>query len=301
MAGDVAFITEQEQYRAAARSRAWMRLRGGLGFYSMALLLTVFFFGPFLWTILSSLKSPQEIVTFPPTFLPEEWRWGNYARTWTMVPFLTFYTNSIIVTGLAVVGQVISATLVAYGFARFRFPGRDWLFMVVLATLIVPWEVTIVPSFLLFRELGWLDTLFPLWVPSWFGGGAFYIFLMRQFFLTIPREFDEAAKIDGANSFQTLWQVLLPLLRPAATTVAILSFLQHWNEFIQPLIYLNTPTNFTVSLGLRYFQTSPMDPGEPREHLLMAGTVIGIIPCIVLFFAAQRYFVRGIVMSGLKG
>jgi multiple sugar transport system permease protein len=190
---------------------------------------------------------------------------------------------------------------VAYGFGRFRFPGRDMLFMLVLATLIVPWEVTIVPSFLLFRELGMLDTLTPLWLPSWFGGGAFYIFLLRQFFLSLPREFDEAARIDGANSFQTLVMVLLPLMRPAMITVAILSFLQHWNEFIQPLIYLNTPTNFTVSLGLRYFQTAPTDGSEPKEHLLMAGTVIGSIPCVLLFFAAQRYFVRGVVMSGLKG
>jgi ABC-type glycerol-3-phosphate transport system permease component len=301
MAGNVATLSEQEQARAAHRRGMAARLQRNVVFYACALLLTFFFFGPFLWTVTSSFKSAQEIVTFPPTFLPERWRWENYARTWHMVPFLTFYTNSIIVAGLAVLGQVISATLVAYGFARFRFPLRGVLFMLVLATLIVPWEVTIIPSFLLWKQFGLLDTLYPLWAPSWFGGGAFYIFLLRQFFLTLPREFDEAAKIDGANSLQTLWLVLLPLMRPAMTTVAILSFLQHWNEFIQPLIYLNTPTNFTVSLGLRYFQTSPMDPGEPREHLLMAGTVIGAIPCVILFFAAQRYFVRGIVMSGLKG
>ncbi|MCC6628196.1 MAG: carbohydrate ABC transporter permease [Chloroflexi bacterium] len=301
MAGNVATLSEQDQVRSSTRAKQWLRLRGGAGFYGMALLLTVFFFGPFLWTVLSSLKSPQEIVTFPPTFLPEEWRWQNYSRAWNMVPFATFYLNSIIVCVLAVVGQVISATLVAFGFARFRFPGRNMLFTLVLATLIVPWEVTIVPSFLLWKQFGQLDTLVPLWLPAWFGGGAFYIFLLRQFFLTLPREFDEAAKIDGASSIQTLWLVLLPLMRPAMTTVAILSFLQHWQEFIQPLIYLNTPTNFTVSLGLRYFQTAPTDGSEPKEHLLMAGTIIAAIPCIILFFAAQRYFVRGIVMSGIKG
>jgi multiple sugar transport system permease protein len=301
MAGNVATLAEQDQVRSSARAKQWTRLRGGTGFYALALLLTVFFFGPFLWTVLSSLKTPQEIVTYPPTFLPEAWQWNNYVRAWNMVPFATFYTNSIIVCVLAVTGQVISATLVAYGFARFRFPGRGILFTLVLATLIVPWEVTIVPSFLLWKQLGQLDTLVPLWLPAWFGGGAFYIFLLRQFFLTLPREFDEAAKIDGASSLQTLWLVLLPLMRPAMTTVAILSFLQHWQEFIQPLIYLNTPTNFTVSLGLRYFQTAPTDGSEPKEHLLMAGTVIAAIPCVILFFAAQRYFVRGIVMSGIKG
>jgi multiple sugar transport system permease protein len=301
MAGNVATLDKQTQASVATRRRLLSRLGGGLVFYVVALILSVFFMGPFVWTLLSSLKSPQEIITYPPTLFPEVWRFSNYARAWTMVPFLSFYTNSVIVTVLAVVGQTFSATLVAYGFARFRFPGRGVLFALVLATLIVPWEVTIVPSFLLFKWLGWLDSLWPLIVPHWFGGGPFFIFLLRQFFLTIPREFDEAAKIDGANSFRILWEILAPLCRPALTTVAIFAFLNHWNEFIQPLIFLNSPDKFTVSLGLRYFQSTPGDPGEPKEHLLMAGTVIGAVPCVVLFFAAQRYFVRGIVLSGLKG
>jgi ABC-type glycerol-3-phosphate transport system permease component len=277
------------------------RLRGGLLFYAAAGLLTLFFLGPFVWTLISSLKAPSEITTYPPVFIPAQLHFDNYAVAWTKVPFLTFYLNSAIVTVLAVTGQLVSATLVAYGFARFRFPLRDALFMLVIATLIVPWEVTIVPSFILYRWLGWLDTLKPLIVPFWFGGSPLYIFLLRQFFMSIPREFDEAAEIDGASSLRILWQVLVPLSLPALTTVAIFSFLQHWNEFIQPLIFLNSPENFTVSLGLRYFQTAPTDPGEPKEHLLMAAAVIASIPCILLFFAAQRFFVRGIVMSGLKG
>jgi len=277
------------------------RLRGQILFYLAAAILTLFFFGPFFWTLTSSLKAPAEITTYPPVFVPEELRFGNYVRAWTRVPFLTFYTNSLIVTVMAVSGQVLSATLVAYGFARFQFPFRNTLFMLVIATLIVPWEVTIVPSFLLYKWLGWLDTLKPLIVPSWFGGSPLYIFLLRQFFMTIPRDLDEAAEMDGANSFRILWQILVPLCLPAITTVAIFSFLQHWNEFIQPLIFLNSEQNYTVSLGLRLFQTSPSDPGEPKEHLLMAATVIATIPCILLFFAAQRFFVRGIVMSGIKG
>lgn len=277
------------------------RIRSMVVFYLVAGLLTFFFLGPFLWTVVSSLKAPDEITTYPPVFVPHELRFQNYARAWTKVPFLQFYINSIIVTGLAVTGQVLSACLIAYGFARFQFPLRNTLFMLVIATIIVPWEVTIVPSFLLYKWLGWLDTLKPLIVPSWFGGSPLYIFLLRQFFLSIPRELDEAAAMDGANSFRILWQILVPLCMPALTTVAIFSFLQHWNEFIQPLIFLNTETNFTVSLGLRLFQTTPSDPGEPREHLLMAAAVIGSIPCILLFLAAQRFFVRGIVMTGIKG
>lgn len=269
--------------------------------YIAAGVLTLFFIGPFLWTVISSLKQPSEITTYPPVFIPSQLRLDNYLTAWTKVPFLTFYMNSATVTVLAVTGQVISATLVAYGFARFQFPFRNALFMLVIATLIVPWEVTIVPSFLLYRWLGWLDTLKPLIVPFWFGGSPLYIFLLRQFLMTIPREFDEAAEIDGANSFRVLTQILVPLSVPALTTVAIFSFLQHWNEFIQPLIFLNSPENFTVSLGLRYFQTTPTDPGEPKEHLLMAAAVIASIPCIILFFAAQRFFVRGIVMTGIKG
>jgi multiple sugar transport system permease protein len=277
------------------------RLRDGIVFYVVAGILAFFFFGPFFWTVSSSLKVPSEITTYPPVFIPDQLQFQNYARAWTKVPFLTFYINSIIVTVLAVTGQVLSASLVAYGFARFQFPFRNTLFMLVIATLIVPWEVTIVPSFLLYKWLGWLDTLKPLIVPSWFGGSPLYIFLLRQFFLSIPRDLDEAAEMDGANSFRILWQILVPLCAPAITTVAIFSFLQHWNEFIQPLIFLNTHDNYTVSLGLRLFQTSPADPGEPKEHLLMAAAVIATIPCILLFFAAQRFFVRGIVMTGIKG
>jgi multiple sugar transport system permease protein len=282
-------------------TRTLVRVRNGAAYYIVVAIVSVFFFGPFLWTVISSLKDASEITTFPPTFLPKVLHFENYVYAWTKVPFVNFYINSLIVAGLAVTGQTASATLVAYGFARFRFPLRNVLFMLVLATLMVPWEVTIVPSFLLFKFLGWLDTLTPLIAPHWFGGGPFFIFLMRQFLMTIPRDFDEAAKIDGANSLQILWHVLVPLCRPAITAVAIFSFLFHWNAFIEPLIFLNTPEKFTISLGMRYFQTIPMEAGEPKDHLLMAGTIIMVAPCVVLFFLAQRYFVRGIVLSGLKG
>lgn len=291
-----------EQARPQSRTASFQRrFLGGLSWYIIATAVGFFFMGPFLWTVFSSLKSPEEIIAFPPTLFPAVWRFENYVYAWNKVPFGSFYLNSLIVTGLGVTGQTIAATLVAYGFARFRFPTRNLLFMIVLSTMMIPWEVTIIPSFLLFKWIGWLDTLHPLIWPHWLGGGPFFIFLLRQFFLTIPRDFDEAAKIDGANSLQTLVEVLLPLCRPALTTVAIFSFLNHWNEFIGPLIFLNTPEKFTVPLGLRYFQTVPMEAGEPKDHLLMAGAIMMAAPCAILFFFAQRYFVRGIVMSGIKG
>ena len=247
MAGRVAALPG---HQTARRARVAARLRGGVVFYLGVFVLSFFFFGPFVWTVLSSLKDAHEIVTFPPTLFPERLRFENYPYAWNKVPFLRFYVNSTIVTGLAMLGQTTTATLVAYGFARFRFPFKSFFFMLVLSTLMVPWEVTIVPSFLLFKFLGWLDTLAPLIVPHWFGGGPFFIFLLRQFFLTIPRDFDEAAKIDGASSIRVLWEILVPLCRPAITTVAIFSFLFHWNAFIEPLIFLNTPEKFTISLGL---------------------------------------------------
>lgn len=287
--------------RARKAGAVWMRLSGAIFWYLLVSTISIFFFGPFLWTFFSSLKEAHEITTFPPTFLPKVLHFENYVYAWNKVPFGYFYLNSIFVTGVAMIGQLTSATLVAYGFARFRFPGRNLLFVLVLSTIMIPWEVTIIPSFLLFKTLGWLDSLNPLIWPHWLGGGAFFIFLLRQFFMTLPRDFDEAAKIDGANSFQILIHVLLPLCRPALTTVAIFSFLNHWNEFIGPLIYLNTPEKFTISLGLRYFQTVPLEPGEPKDHLLMAGAMMMSAPCALLFFFAQRYFVKGIVLSGIKG
>jgi ABC-type glycerol-3-phosphate transport system permease component len=269
--------------------------------YMIALLVTVFFLGPFLWTVSSSLKTSVEVRQFPPSLLPATPHFENYATVFQVVPFGQFLGNSIIVTTLAVLGQTISATLVAYGFARFRFPLRNALFVLVLATLLLPREVTWIPLFLLYKRLGWLDTLKPLIVPSFFGGGAFFIFLLRQFFLTLPKDLDEAAKMDGANSLQVLVRVLLPLSRPALATAAIFSFLGHWNDFLEPLIFINNSKKFTIALGLRYFQTLPNESQEPRDHLLMAASLIVLAPCLFIFFNAQRSFVKGIVMSGIKG
>jgi ABC-type glycerol-3-phosphate transport system permease component len=269
--------------------------------YLLALVAAVLFMTPFFWTVSSSLKAMTEIYAYPPQALPAVPQWRNYARVFEMVPFATFARNSIIVTLSAMTGQVLSASLVAFGFARFRFPGRDALFVLVLSTMLLPWEVTIVPLFLIFRAVGLLNSLWPLIIPAWFGGGAFFIFLLRQFFLTIPREFDEAARMDGASSLAIYWRIILPLSRPALATVAIFSFLNHWNEFIGPLIYINSSEWFTMPIGLRYFQNTPFSGEDPKEALLMAASIIMATPCVILFFAAQKYFVQGIVMSGIKG
>lgn len=269
--------------------------------YLIAVVAALAFSIPFLWTIASSLKSASELHVFPPTFFPETVRWKNYSDVFTLVPFARFIWNTVIITGLAMVGQIVSAAAVAYGFSRFRFPGRDALFFLVLSTMMLPWQVTIVPTFLLFRYLGWINTFWPLIIPSYFGGGAFYIFLLRQFFMTIPKDLDEAAKLDGASSVRIFWSIILPLAKAAVATVAIFSFLQHWNEFIGPLIFLNSTDKFTLSIGLRYFLDNPFESDEPREAILMAASLIVALPPLVLFFVAQQYFVRGIVTTGLKG
>ena len=269
--------------------------------YTLAILTALAFSLPFFWTVTSSLKTAAEIRQVPPTFIPQDVRWANYSDVFRIAPFAKFIWNTAVITSLAMIGQIISAAAVAFGFTRFRFPGRDWLFFVVLSTMMLPWQVTIVPQFLLFRYLGWINTFMPLIIPSFFGGGAFFIFLLRQFFMTIPRDLDEAAKLDGASSVRIFWNIILPLSGPALATVAIFSFLQHWNEFIGPLLFLNTQDKFTLSIGLRYFMVNPFENDEPREAILMAASLIVALPSLVLFFVAQKYFVRGIVTTGLKG
>lgn len=269
--------------------------------YSLAIICALAFALPFFWTISSSLKPISEIYLFPPTLWPNDIRWTNYSDVFRLAPFARFIWNTVVITALAMIGQILSASAVAYGFARFRFPGRDALFFLVLSTMMLPWQVTIVPTFLLFRYLGWINTFLPLIVPSYFGGGAFFIFLLRQFFLTIPKDLDEAAKLDGASSVRIFWNIILPLSKPALATVAIFSFLDHWNEFIGPLIFLNSTEKFTLSIGLRYFMVNPFEGDEPREAILMAASLIVALPPLLLFFFAQKYFVRGIITTGLKG
>ena len=269
--------------------------------YLLAAILGVVFMFPFFWTIMSSLKSIQEISRFPPVWIPEVLQWGNYTRTLTIVPFALWTYNSFFVVTLSTLGTVLSASLVAYSFARFRYRGRDVIFMITLGTMMLPAQVTLIPQFILFHKLGWINTLYPLWLPAWFGGGAFAIFLLRQFILSLPKDLDEAALIDGASYFRIFWQILLPLCKAVVATIAVISFIGSWNDFVNPLIYLQLPEKFTLAVGLNYFKNQPEMGGEPTQHLLMAASVMVIIPVILLFFATQRYFVQGIVLSGIKG
>ncbi len=269
--------------------------------YLLAIMLGLAFVSPFLFALTGSLMSPADLYVVPPRWIPSKLLWGNYVTVWTLVPFALYIRNTLIITAFAMVGQIASCSLTAYGFARFRFPGRNALFIILLGTMIMPSEVTTIPQFLLFKGLGWIDTFLPLIVPSFLGISAFTIFLLRQFFLTLPRDLDDAARIDGAGSLRILLQLLLPLSKPALATAAILSFIYHWNDFFMPLIYLNNGDLYTVSLGLNFFKSAPTDAGPPMAHLLMGASVIVTVPVIVVFFSLQRYFVQGIVMSGIKG
>lgn len=276
---------------------------GNLSAYVLMVLLGIMFTFPWFWTLTTSLKRPAELFIFPPLWIPETPQFDNYLEVFRQVPFGLWYLNSLIVVLLSTAGVLLTAALVAYSFARFRWPGRNVIFAITLATMMLPSEVTLIPKYILFKNLGWLNTILPLWVPAWFGGGAFIIFLLRQFMLSLPRDFDEAATIDGATPWQVFAFILLPLMKPVLATVAVLHSIWTWNDFLDPLIYLASPDKFTLALGLRFFSVTPgqQSSGIPTEHLLMASVVMSTLPIILLFFAAQKYFVQGIVMSGLKG
>jgi multiple sugar transport system permease protein len=251
---------------------------------------------PFVWTITTSLKTTQEIMAWPPTWIPETVTLDNYHKALTTIPFMGLLQNTLVITAFRLIGMVSSSSLVAYGFARLRAPGRDVLFLMVLATMMLPAQVTLIPTFVLFSKLGWVNTFLPLIVPSFFGG-SFNIFLLRQFFMTIPLEYDDAARIDGCSVLGTFFRIILPLSAPALATVAIFGFMWSWNDFMGPLIYLNRIEKYTLSIGLRLFQTRlTIDYAA-----LMAATIMSMIPILAVFFVAQRYFIQGIVISGVKG
>jgi len=252
---------------------------------------------PLLWLLSSSFKDTARIFLFPPQWIPDPWRFENYTQVFEQIPFVRFYWNTILVTVLAVSGQMFSASLVAFGFARLRFPGRDLLFLVLLCTIMIPYHVTLIPTFVPFRILGWLDTYAPLILPYWLGGGAFYIFLLRQFYMRLPLELDDAARIDGASTFGIYWRIILPQALPALGVVAVFTFLNHWNDFFNPLIYLNTTDKYTLALGINLFRSYQ----TTQWNLLMAASVMVTAPCVLLYAFAQRYFIQGIVFTGLKG
>ncbi len=251
---------------------------------------------PFIWMLSTSLKDEGSVFLYPPRWIPQPLHPENYTQALTVLPFALFFRNTLITTLAPLVGALASCSLVAYSFARLRWPGRDVCFLIVLATLMLPEQVTMIPRFILFRNLGWINTFYPLIVPPFFAVGAFNIFLLRQFFMTISVETDDAAKIDGAGVLGIYWRILLPLSKPALAAVAVFVFKGHWDDFLQPLIYLHSQQNFTLALGLRAFQ------GEYGTdwNLLMAASLVVMLPVLLLFFFLQRYFVQGIVFTGIK-
>lgn len=281
-----------ERHSARLSDRIWRGLT-----LTMLIVMSVIMLMPFIWLVTSSLKSQTQIFQYPPQFIPDPFRWENYSKALTFKPFGLYLKNTAIIVGLNVVAVVFSSSFCAYGFARIKFPGRDFWFGIVMATLFLPYAILIVPSFIMFSRLGWVDTFLPLVVPPFFGGGAFNIFLLRQFFRTIPEELADAARIDGCSEFGIYWRIMLPLAKPALITVGIFTFLASWNDLIGPVIYLRSPSNFTVAVGLASFRSTL----DVSWDLQLAASTAMILPVIIVFFFAQRYFIQGIVMTGLKG
>ena len=272
--------------------KLWQRLI----VYLLLIVGAIVFMIPFLWMLSSSFKELSQIFIYPPRWIPNPVRLDNYAKALSRMNFFVALKNTLTITVLCMFGQLLSASLVAYGFARLRFSGRDFLFMLVLSTMMLPPQVTMIPVFIIFRYLGWVDTFKPLIIPAFFGGGAFSIFLLRQFFLTIPKDLEDAARIDGCGRFRIFYQIILPLAKPALITVSIFSFMSHWNDFMGPLIYLNSEHKRTLAIALQSFQGQY----TAEWNLLMAASIVVLIPVLIIFFTLQQYFVEGIVLTGLK-
>lgn len=258
-------------------------------------LVAVIFLIPLLWMISSSLKPNYQIFAVPPQWLPRPPRWANYPEALTYVPFGRYVGNTAIIAAFTILGHLLSCTVVAYGFARLRAPGQQALFLTVLVTMMLPYPVTMVPLYMLFNRFGWINTFLPLIVPAFFGS-PFYIFLLRQFLLTLPPDLEDAARIDGANTLQTIWYILLPLIAPALATVAIFTFQATWNDFLGPLIYLHDQAYYTITLGLNFFRATY----NVNWAYLMAASLTTMLPTVLIFFLAQRFFIEGITLAGLQ-
>jgi multiple sugar transport system permease protein len=267
--------------------------------YLVLLGLGALFATPVMWMLSSSLHTLPDVFAQPYRWLPAALQWENYVRAVTILPVPLFLWNTIVITVPVMAATALSSALVAYGFARFRFPGRDVLFSLCLATMMLPGQVTMIPLYILFARLGWVDTYLPLIVPALFGS-PFYIFLLRQFFLTIPKDSEEAALIDGASRLRIWWSIILPQARPALATVLIFTFIGTWNDFFGPLLYLNSPEKATLTLGLNLMKTQVLGSGVVEWNVLMAGSLLVLLPNVVLFFFAQQHFIKGISMGASK-
>ncbi|HEY7031378.1 MAG TPA: carbohydrate ABC transporter permease [Thermomicrobiales bacterium] len=297
-------IGEQQRQPVVARavSIPWYRNRrvrewvGRVLAFAFLAFVAFLFVVPFVWMASTSLKPVQEVFKF--NWIPSTFVWSNYKDALQSAPFDTYFKNSVIISVLATVGAVLSSSLVAYAFARLRWPGRDLWFLLVLGTMMLPGVVTLIPQYILFAKLGWVNTFRPLVVPAWLSTDAFYVFLLRQFFRSIPMELSEAAKIDGASELRIWWQIVMPLSRPALAAVTIFAFNGAWGDYLRPLIYLNSESKYTLQLGLTTFQQAA--GGLPRWDWMMAASLVVMLPVVVVFFLGQKYFIEGITMTGIK-
>ena len=277
----------------------WYRIQQLLGnilWYVFLISLSILFSLPFFWMVASSLKIEARIWIYPPEWIPNPVMWSNYPEALKLMGFGRMLLNTLFLTGVGTFGILLSSSWITYGFSRFRFPGKDVLFLILLSTMMLPGQVTMIPVFIMYRELDWLNTYLPLLVPAFFGS-PFYIFLLRQFFMTIPTELDDAAKIDGCSYIGTWWRIMLPLTKPALATVTVFSVIAGWNDFLWPLIILNDESKFNLSLGLATFRGLY----HVQWGYLMAASVVILLPCVALYFFAQRYIIEGIALTGIKG
>lgn len=292
-------LTEQpsEEAPPRVRSQAAAKLLERTIFTAVLLFFSFLFLFPFLWMVTTALKELPQAMRMPPEWIPNPIRWSNFAEATRAIPFWTYAANTVYLCLLGVVGTVGSCAIAAYGFSRLEWKGRDTVFAISLATMMIPFPVMMVPLYGIFRDLGWVGSFKPLWVPMFFGQ-AYAIFLIRQFFLTIPRDLQEAAAIDGCGPLKTFLLIMAPLAKPAITVVGLFTFMGIWNDFMGPLIYLTNQEQFTLALGLQHFQSKH---GGTDMNLLMAASTLVVLPIVVLFFFTQRTFIEGIAMSGLKG
>lgn len=264
--------------------------------YVLCTALALVFVFPLYWMVATALKTDTEIFLFPPTWYPRTPQWQNFLASTTYIPFWLYIRNTLIISGLTIIGTVVSCALIAYGFARVRWPGRDIVFLAYLSTIMLPAQVTMIPLYIIFRDLGWVGTYLPLVIPAFFGN-ALYVFLLRQFFMTIPNELSDAARIDGASELGIFGRIMVPLLKPALATVALFTFVATYRDFLGPLIYLTDQQQWTISLGLKMFQNMY----GAQWQLMMAASALTMIPTVVLFFLTQRTFIEGIALTGIKG
>jgi multiple sugar transport system permease protein len=278
-------------------TRRQKRIRRNILLYFFLVLFSITTLLPLFWMISTSLKSDGIIFEMPPHLLPDGFHWENFSKAITEINFFVLFKNTLVIVFFHLLSDVLVSAFVAYGFARFNFPGKNFWFLIMLGTVMIPGEVTMIPVFLAFSQIGWVNSIKPLVIPGLFGGAPMFIFLLRQFFLTIPKELEESAIIDGANSFKIFYKIFLPLSVPALITIGIFSFQGTWNDLMGPLIYLNDESKFTLTLGLAMFKGMLKVEWGP----LMAGSIMALLPVVVVFFLVQRYFVEGVKLSGIKG